>query len=93
MSVLQLHLIKSISYRILSVIVTFIISFILTGSISLAGSIASIDAVIKFALYFFHEQAWGHIFKRFKKNKKKKQKKFKEPFVDDVVNYNTASDQ
>jgi len=26
---------------------------------SIAGSIASIDAVIKFVVYFLHERAWG----------------------------------
>ena len=74
MKKIRLYLVKSISYRILSIITTFIISYAITGNITLAGSIASIDAVIKFALYFFHEQAWGHLFKKYKKKKKAKQK-------------------
>ena len=67
MKSVHLHLIKSLSYRVLSVIMTFVISLTLTGNLSLAGSIASVDAVIKFILYFFHEQAWGHIFKKIKR--------------------------
>lgn len=59
MRALHVHLYKSISYRILSVIITFVISLALTGNISIAGSIAGIDAVIKFVVYFLHERAWG----------------------------------
>ena len=39
--------------------ITFVISLALTGNMSIAGSIASIDAVIKFVVYFLHERAWG----------------------------------
>ena len=59
MRALHVHLYKSVSYRILSVIITFVISLALTGNMSIAGSIASIDAVIKFVVYFLHERAWG----------------------------------
>ena len=59
MRALHVHLYKSISYRILSVIITFVISLALTGNMSIPGSIASIDAVIKFVVYFLHERAWG----------------------------------
>ncbi len=70
MKALHIHLYKSLSYRLLSVCITFIISFILTGSMALAGSIASIDALIKFVVYFLHERAWGKVFKRIKKKKR-----------------------
>ena len=59
MRALHVHLYKSISYRILSVMITFVISLPLTGNLSIAGSIAGIDAVIKFVVYFLHERAWG----------------------------------
>ena len=59
MRALHVHLYKSVSYRIRSVIITFVISLALTGNMSIAGSIASIDAVIKFVVYFLHERAWG----------------------------------
>jgi len=59
MRALHVHLYKSISYRILSVIITFVISLALTSNMSIAGSIASIDAAIKFVVYFLHERAWG----------------------------------
>ena len=59
MRALHVHLYKSISYRIISVLITFLISLALTGNMSIAGSIASIDAVIKFVVYFFHFLSWG----------------------------------
>lgn len=69
MRALHVHLYKSISYRILSVMITFVISLALTGNMSIAGSIASIDAVIKFVIYFLHERAWGHGIRWWKKRR------------------------
>tara|TARA_B110000858_G_C17757781_1_gene452962 strand:- start:364 stop:582 length:219 start_codon:yes stop_codon:yes gene_type:complete len=46
------------------------ISFGLIGSATVAGTIASIDALIKFVVYFFHERAWGKVFRRIKKKKR-----------------------
>ena len=69
MKALHLHLYKSLSYRILSICITFVISYILTGNLTIAGSIASIDAIIKFVVYFLHERAWGKVFKHLKVKK------------------------
>ena len=69
MKALHIHLYKSLSYRILSICITFVISYILTGNLTVAGSIASIDALIKFVVYFLHERAWGKVFKRLKLKK------------------------
>jgi len=66
MKALHLHLYKSLSYRLLSICITFIISYLLTGNLAVAGSIASIDALIKFVVYFLHERAWGKVFKHLK---------------------------
>lgn len=71
MKALHIHLYKSLSYRLLSICITFIISFILTGSMTVAGSIASIDALIKFIVYFLHERAWGKVFRRMKRRRRK----------------------
>ena len=70
MKALHIHLYKSLSYRLLSVCITFIIPFALTGSMAVAGSIASIDALIKYIVYFLHERAWGKVFRRMKKKKR-----------------------
>ncbi|MDT7828126.1 DUF2061 domain-containing protein [Pricia sp. S334] len=36
-------------------------SYILTGEVAIAASIASIDFATKMVLYFFHERIWNKI--------------------------------
>ena len=52
---------KAISWRVIGTLDTLLISFILTGEVVLAASIASIDFVTKMVLYFFHERIWNKI--------------------------------
>lgn len=52
---------KSISWRIIGTIDTVIISYLITGEVSLALSIGSIELVTKMVLYFFHERLWNLI--------------------------------
>ena len=66
MKALHIHLYKSLSYRLLSICITFMTSIGLVGSATVAGTIASIDAMIEFVVYFLHERAWGKVFKRIK---------------------------
>lgn len=70
MKALHIHLYKSLSYRLLSICITFMISFGLIGSATVAGTIASIDAMIKFVVYFLHERAWGKVFRRIKRKQR-----------------------
>ena len=53
--------IKAVSWRMMGTIDTFIISFIVTGKISLAGSIASIEVVTKILIYYLHERVWAMV--------------------------------
>jgi uncharacterized membrane protein len=53
--------IKAVSWRMVGTIDTFIISFIVTGKISLAGSIASIEVVTKILIYYLHERIWAMV--------------------------------
>lgn len=52
---------KAFSWRVIGTLDTLVISYILTGKISIAASIASIDFVTKMILYFFHERLWNLI--------------------------------
>jgi uncharacterized membrane protein len=52
---------KAFSWRVIGTLDTLIISYVLTGKISVAASIASIDFVTKMILYFFHERLWNLI--------------------------------
>tara|TARA_B100000767_G_scaffold274227_1_gene306567 strand:+ start:757 stop:954 length:198 start_codon:yes stop_codon:yes gene_type:complete len=45
---------------------------------TVATSIASIDAFIKFVVYFLHERAWGKVFRRIKKNKREARRLLKQ---------------
>lgn len=52
------HLLKSISWRIIGTLDSFLLSYILTGSISLGLSISGVDFFSKLLLYYFHERIW-----------------------------------
>jgi uncharacterized membrane protein len=52
---------KAISWRITGSVDTFVLSFIFTGSVKLAGPIAGAELVTKMVLYYFHESAWSAI--------------------------------
>lgn len=52
---------KAISWRVVGTLDTLIVSYILTGEMLLATSIASVDFVTKMILYFFHERIWNKI--------------------------------
>ena len=52
---------KALSWRVIGTLDTLIISYLLTGKISLAASIASVDFLTKMVLYFFHERFWNMI--------------------------------
>jgi uncharacterized membrane protein len=50
---------KSISWRIVGTLDTIVISWVLTGTLSLALSIGSIELFTKFFLYYAHERLWN----------------------------------
>ena len=52
---------KAISWRMTGSIDTFVISYILTGHVGVAGSIAGVELITKIALYYLHERAWSFI--------------------------------
>ena len=54
-------IVKSISWRVVGTLDTIIISWIVTGTLSVAFSIGIVELVTKMALYFFHERIWNTI--------------------------------
>ena len=52
---------KAVSWRIAASIDTFIISFFVTGKISIAGTIAGVEVVTKIVIYYLHERVWAAI--------------------------------
>ncbi len=54
-------LLKTISWRVIGTLDTILISWVITGALSLAFSIGFVELVTKMILYFFHERAWNKI--------------------------------
>lgn len=53
--------VKALSWRILGTLDTIAISWFLTGTLSVALSIGSIEVFTKFFLYYAHERFWNII--------------------------------
>lgn len=54
-------IVKTISWRTVGTLDTIIISYFITGNLTMAASIGSIELFTKMALYYFHERAWNKI--------------------------------
>lgn len=54
-------IIKTFTWRLLATATTFIIGWLVTGSIALGLGIASIEFWAKLVLYYFHERVWSRI--------------------------------
>lgn len=52
---------KAISWRTLGTLDTFAISWLLTGRVEIAGSIAGLEIVTKILWYYLHERVWAAI--------------------------------
>lgn len=51
-------ILKTISWRIIGTIDTFVVSWILTGNLSLGLAIGGVEVISKLILYYFHERIW-----------------------------------
>ena len=70
-------LIKSITWRIIASLDTFVIAWFITGILSWAGSIASLEILTKTFLYYFHERGWNYILWGKRESESKKLKNLK----------------
>lgn len=52
---------KAVSWRITGSIDTFILSWIVTGSVHIAGAISVIEIFTKIMLFYVHERLWARI--------------------------------
>lgn len=53
--------VKAISWRATGTLDTILVSFIVTGKISLALSIGFVELFTKIGLYYVHERVWNRI--------------------------------
>ena len=54
-------LVKTITWRITGSGATFLISYVISGNLTIAGTIAVIQVVANTLLYFIHERVWNRI--------------------------------
>lgn len=52
---------KTISWRIIATIASFIISYFVINDATIASSIAGIQMILHSVLYYFHERMWTNI--------------------------------
>lgn len=50
---------KAVTWRFVGSLDTLILSWVFTGNIVVAGTIASVETITKTVLYYLHERAWG----------------------------------
>ncbi len=53
--------IKTASWRVVATTDTFLISWFITGKLTLAGAIAGIEVFTKLFLYYAHERVWNRV--------------------------------
>ncbi len=54
-------IVKAASWRAAGTVDTFVLGFLFTGSVKLAGSIASTEVITKLGLFYLHERAWNRL--------------------------------
>ena len=52
------HILKTITWRIVGTLDTFLLSWLITGSIKLGAAIGAVEIITKMVLYYLHERAW-----------------------------------
>jgi len=52
------HALKTITWRIVGTLDTFILSWLITGSLKLGATIGAVEIITKMVLYYFHERLW-----------------------------------
>jgi len=54
-------IVKAITWRVGGTLVTFVVAWIITGSLSIATGIGLIDTVIKIGAFYAHERLWNRL--------------------------------
>ena len=61
METIKRTIIKTISWRVWATVLSFVVSYIFTGNISLSGGIAAGTLVSHTLAYYLHERVWNSI--------------------------------
>jgi uncharacterized membrane protein len=65
------HIAKTLTWRIIASLDTFIIAWLITGKMDWASAIAGVEVLTKMILYYGHERVWYKYIKIGIKKKKK----------------------
>jgi uncharacterized membrane protein len=52
---------KAATWRIIASLTTFLVAFMVTGSLTTASIVGGIEFVLKFFIYYLHERVWAKI--------------------------------
>ena len=52
------HILKTITWRIVGTLDTFLLSWLITGSVKIGAAIGTVEIITKMVLYYIHERAW-----------------------------------
>ena len=63
------HVFKTITWRIVGTLDTFLLSWLITGNIKIGLTIGGVEIITKMILYYFHERLWYNLSKFGVKNK------------------------
>jgi len=63
------HVFKTITWRIVGTLDTFLLSWLITGNIKIGLTIGGVEIITKMILYYFHERLWYNFSKFGLKNK------------------------
>lgn len=53
-----ISLVKTCTWRVVASADTFLLSWLITGNVTMGASIASLEVLTKMFLYYFHERQW-----------------------------------
>ncbi|MGY8918463.1 MAG: DUF2061 domain-containing protein [Flavobacteriales bacterium] len=57
------HVFKTITWRIVGTLDTFLLSWLITGNIKIGLTIGGVEIITKMILYYFHERLWYNLSK------------------------------
>jgi uncharacterized membrane protein len=52
------HILKTFTWRMVGTIDTIVLSWLLSGNLSLGFKIGGVELITKMFLYYFHERVW-----------------------------------
>jgi uncharacterized membrane protein len=54
-------LVKALSYRVIGFMVTFVTTWLFTGSFRVGATVGGVDCIIKICMFYGHERLWRRV--------------------------------